>query len=201
MPSFNFCSISSVGIFSNSYFLRHDLACNNSFFIIFSPNISISQLSKLLNLLPKDKLSEHILFSWRAWLSENFSVSDNGDIKKILNIGVSPHVSVCFKNKSALQTPFSILIVTIYSHHIMYVFQSESTLQSCLNVKELHAWSRHKIWSFIDISGTRTHNHLRRKRKRNHLARLASLVQWLTLRLQAKWLWVRVSLQSINSDI
>ena len=44
-----------------------------------------------------------------------------------------------------------------------------------------------------DCNGTRTHNHLIRKRTLNHLAKLA---KWLIVRLRIKWLWVRVPLQS-----
>ena len=45
------------------------------------------------------------------------------------------------------------------------MFQSESALYSCLNVKELLSRNRHEIWSSSDCNGTRTHNHLVRKRK------------------------------------
>ena len=54
--------------------------------------------------------------------------------------------------------------------------QSESTLYSCLNVKELLAWNRHHIWSLKECNGTRTHNHLVRKRTLNHLGKLAKVV-------------------------
>ena len=43
------------------------------------------------------------------------------------------------------------------------------SIVSCLNVKELLAWSRRKMRSLSDCSWTRTHNHLVRKRKLNHL--------------------------------
>ena len=48
------------------------------------------------------------------------------------------------------------------------------------------------------MNGTRTHNHLVRKRTPNHLAKLASLVKWLSFRLRTKRLWVRIQLQSFN---
>ena len=67
------------------------------------------------------------------------------------------------------------LIVCFY--HVMYEFESESTLYSCLNVKELLARSRRHIWRLSDCNGTRTHNHLLRKRTLNHLAKLA---KWLS---------------------
>ena len=47
----------------------------------------------------------------------------------------------------------------------------------CLNVKELLAWNRRDVWGLIDSNGIRTHNHLVRKRKLNHLAKL---VKWLS---------------------
>ena len=63
------------------------------------------------------------------------------------------------------------LIVCFY--HVTYEFESESTLYSCLNVKELLARSSRHIWTLSDCNGTRTHNHLVRKRTLNHLAKLA----------------------------
>ena len=56
----------------------------------------------------------------------------------------------------------------------------------CLNVKELLARSRCHIWSLSDSKVIRTHNHLVRKRTLNYLAKLA------------KWLWVQVTLLSLN---
>ena len=67
------------------------------------------------------------------------------------------------------------LIVCFY--HVTYEFESESTLYSCLNVKELLARSRRHILTLSDCNGTRTHNHLVRKRTINHLAKLA---KWLS---------------------
>ena len=43
----------------------------------------------------------------------------------------------------------------------------------CMNVEELLAWSRRNIWSLSDSNVIRTHNHLVRKRRLNHLAKLA----------------------------
>ena len=85
--------------------------------------------------------------------------------------------------------------MTVCSYHVTYAFQSESTLYSCLNVKELVARNRRDICSLSDCNGTRTHNHLVRKRTLNHLA---SLAKWLSVRLGTKWLWVLVSLHSLK---
>ena len=63
--------------------------------------------------------------------------------------------------------------MTVCSYHVTYAFQSESTPNSFQNVKELLAWNRHDIWSLSNCSGTRTHNHLARKRTLDHLAKLA----------------------------
>ena len=52
-----------------------------------------------------------------------------------------------------------------------------------------------------DYNGTRTHNHLVCKRTLNHVAKLASLAKWLSVRLRAKHLWVRVPLQSLKLQI
>ena len=62
--------------------------------------------------------------------------------------------------------------LTVCSYHVTYAFQSESKLYSCLNVKELFAQNRRKIWSLNDCNGTRTHDHVVRKRTLNHLAKL-----------------------------
>ena len=52
-------------------------------------------------------------------------------------------------------------------------FQRESALISCVNVKELLARRRRHIWSLSYSNGIPNHNHLVRKRTRNHLAKLA----------------------------
>ena len=72
---------------------------------------------------------------------------------------------------------FTCIILTVCSCRVTYAFQTESTLYSCLNVKKLFAQSRHKIWSLSDCNWIRTHNHLVRKRKLNHFAKLA---KWLS---------------------
>ena len=54
-----------------------------------------------------------------------------------------------------------------------------------------------KFYIFIDCNGIRTHNNLVRKRTLNYLVKLASLVEWLSICLRAKWLWVWIPLQSL----
>ena len=76
-------------------------------------------------------------------------------------------------------------------------FQSESKLYSCMNSKEFLAWNRRDIWILIDSNGSRTHNHLVRKRTLNHLAKLANLAKCFSVCLQTKWLWVRIPLLSL----
>ena len=78
--------------------------------------------------------------------------------------------------------------VIVCFYHVTYAFQSESTLYSCLNVKELLARSRREIWRWSDCNWIRTHNHLVHKRTLN----------WLSVRLWTKWLWVRIQLQSLS---
>ena len=56
------------------------------------------------------------------------------------------------------------MLLTVCSYHVTYAFQSESTLYNWLNVKEILARNRHKICSVSDCNGTRTDNHLVRKR-------------------------------------
>ena len=73
----------------------------------------------------------------------------------------------------------------------MYLLQSKSTLYSCLNVKELLAKNRRGIWSLSDCNWTRTHNHLSRKRTRNHLAKLTKWLAVLWVLICTKYLSVR----------
>ena len=65
-----------------------------------------------------------------------------------------------------------------------------------------------KLWLSVTFSqllsncnGTRTHNHLVCKWTLNHLAKLASLVKWLSVCLRTKWLLIRVPLQSLKLHI
>ena len=89
----------------------------------------------------------------------------------------------------------------------VYVFIMSSTRfrvnphYSWLNVKEFLTRSRHKIWTLSDCNWTRTHNHLLRKRTLNHLAKLAILEIWLSIRLWTKWLWVWVQLQCSSTRL
>ena len=52
-----------------------------------------------------------------------------------------------------------------------------------------------------DYNWTRTHNHLVHKQTLNHLAKLASLAKWSSVRLWTKQLWFRVQLQSVKLQI
>ena len=63
----------------------------------------------------------------------------------------------------------------------------------CLNVKELLARSRRHIWILSDSNDIRTHDHLGRKRTLNPWAK------WLSVCLRTKWLWVRISLLSLEN--
>ena len=91
-----------------------------------------------------------------------------------------------------LITSWHNLLLTVCSYHVIYSFQSESSFYSCLNVKELLTQSKQEIWSLSDWNGTWTHNYLVRKQTLNHLAKLANLAKWLSVRLWTKWLWVWV---------
>ena len=62
--------------------------------------------------------------------------------------------------------------MTVCSYHVTYEFQSGSTL-CARNSSKLLAQNRRKIFRLSDCNGTRTHNHLIRKRTLNHLAKLA----------------------------
>ena len=69
--------------------------------------------------------------------------------------------------------------LTLCSCHVTYAFQSETTLYICLKVKELLARNRRNSWSLSDCNGTRTHNHLVRKRTLRTLAKLTKWLSWV----------------------
>ena len=69
--------------------------------------------------------------------------------------------------------------LTVCSYDVTYGFQSESTLYIFLNIKEVFAQKRRDIWSLSDCNETRTHNHLLRKGKLNHLPKLTKWLNWV----------------------
>ena len=77
------------------------------------------------------------------------------------------------------------ITMTACYYHITYTFQGESSLCSCSNVKESLLEKGAISEVTIDSNGIQTHNHLVRKRTRNHLVK--------------KWLWVRIPLLSVNA--
>ena len=74
--------------------------------------------------------------------------------------------------------------------HIFQIFRQSSD----------HLWKTTSIL-LSECNWTGTYNHLVRKRILKHLAKLASLAKWLNVRLQTKWLWVRVPLQKLKLQI
>ena len=71
-------------------------------------------------------------------------------------------------------------MIAFYYH---VTFQSESTLYSCLNNQERLARNRRHVSSLSDCKGIRSYDHLFRKRKLNHFAKLdvtmfSSQVTW-----------------------
>ena len=82
----------------------------------------------------------------------------------------------------------------IIMSHTSFRVNPHSTV--CLNVKELLARSRHHICGLSDSTMIRIHNHL----VLNEHLTLASLVKWLSVRLQTKWFWVQIMLLSLKDD-
>ena len=80
--------------------------------------------------------------------------------------------------------------MTVWSYYVTYAFQSESILYSCMDVKAFLARNRHDILSLSDCKGTRTHNHLFRKRTLNYLVKLVmvELTKLLSVCSRTKWL-------------
>ena len=87
--------------------------------------------------------------------------------------------------------------LTVCYYHVTHEFQSEFILYSCLNVNELFLLSRRHILSLSDSNMIRTHNYLLRKRS----LQPPSLAKWLSVSLQAKWLWVRNTLLSFKLQV
>ena len=84
------------------------------------------------------------------------------------------------------------------SCRVTYALQSESTLYSCQGTP-CSKQARNLKFKWLDW--TRTHNNLVRKRTLTHLAKLASLAKWLSVRLQTNWLWVQAQLQSLKCSV
>ena len=100
--------------------------------------------------------------------------------------------------------------LTVCSSHVTYAFQSESTLYSGLSVRlRTHSW----VCTFLDIQTTieceftlkcirdmtRTYSQTHRTDKYSeHSPVIWPVAKWLSVRLQTKWFWVRVQLQSQN---
>ena len=80
--------------------------------------------------------------------------------------------------------------MTVWSNYVTYAFQSESTLCSCMDVKAFVARNRHDILNLSECKGTRTHNHLVRKRTLNYLVKLVmvELTKLLSVRSRTTWL-------------
>ena len=53
----------------------------------------------------------------------------------------------------------------------------------------------------MTATGFEPHSHLVRKRTLSHLAKLASLAKWLSVRLRTKLLWIRIPLLSPKHQI
>ena len=144
-------------------------------------NISLTEKYKALQKIEKGK-------------STKKSVAEENGVKKNT-------ISTWIVNKRKNFVAYDNKDLTVCFYHITYRFQSESTLYSCLNVKELFAQNRREIWILSDCNGTRTYNHLARKRTLNHLAKLTyCLTKWLNVPLRTKWLWVRILFQ-LNKDL
>ena len=79
------------------------------------------------------------------------------------------------------------------TYHATYAFQSESTLYTCLNVRKLLARNRRNIRSLNDCNEIQTNNHFICKWTLNHL------VNWFSVCLQTKRLWVQIPLQLLKN--
>ena len=95
------------------------------------------------------------------------------------------------------------MIFEKYRHIIVFRLGGE-TIFSSFNFSDQRLTELF-IYIFADshenCNGSRTNNHLVRKRTLNHLAKLASLAKWLSVRLRTKWLWIRFSLQPLKLKI
>ena len=56
-------------------------------------------------------------------------------------------------------------------------------------------------WWYISLDFMKHRNHVWLQLDSNHLAKLASLAKWSSVRLRTKWFWIRVQLQSLHLQI
>ena len=101
--------------------------------------------------------------AWAVMWLPNFSICLN--ISSITEFSTKERRRDLGPINDSVSVPHYTLPVCCY--HVTYAFQSESILYICLNVKERLARNRRGIWCLSDCNGTRTHNHLVRKRTLN----------------------------------
>ena len=66
-------------------------------------------------------------------------------------------------------------------------------------IHSIVAWmSRNSLLGAGISDCPRNHNHLVHKQTLNHLAKLANLAKWLSIRLRTKWCWVGVQLYKLS---
>ena len=75
------------------------------------------------------------------------------------------------------------------------------SVKSVFTSRDLCLIHRQIINLLSDSKGIWTHNHLAQRRTLNHLAKLSSLVKWLSFCLRTKWLWVWSPLLSLKLQI
>ena len=66
----------------------------------------------------------------------------------------------------------------------------------CLHFKEILAPSRHHILSLNERNEIRTHNHLVRKRKLNHVSQTGQMIELCSEYLFVRWIWLYVIVMS-----
>ena len=101
-----------------------------------------------------------------------------------------------FKKRSVLR-----IILKILRKNPQFLVLSNFIYQKYVNYGKTILLSVTFSQLLSNCNGTRTHNHLVCKWTLNHLAKLASLVKWLSVCLWTKWLLIRVPLQSLKLHI
>ena len=111
----------------------------------------------------------------------------------------------CFKEPLDSSISVSCFLFVYWFVSFVSLSQKERKMLLRRNLwqKLLHKFSidlflNYSLQSSLDCNGTRTHNHLVRKRTLNHLA---SLTKWLSVRLRTTWLRIRVLLKSLKLQI
>ena len=142
--------------------------------------------TRKINLL-QEKLSENIRESKELLKNIKFGLPDKTTI-------------ICSHNKHLPQYGKRVDIFSKDSCKHIVTSELTSMKKNNLNSKKFKT-NKAAGWQDIQSYSIQTHNHLVCKRTLSHLAKLAKLAKWLSVRLRTKCLWFPILLQSLKLQI